>query len=117
MNNLEIFLCIIFNSLWIIPFILEIIIYPFIENLKRKNIVNRLNKEYSKTHGYKLKLLCTDCKHCIWRYHHPFSKYGNNYWLAVSKIPYYCKKFNKHLKHDGQLRCIAKLSKDAMYEE
>lgn len=112
----EFLLCIIVNAIWIVPISLELIL-SIVNDYRYKKKVRKANKEYIKIHGRRLRKLCINCSYCRCKYYHPFSSYGKNYWTMASKIPCYCRKFNKQLKNDSFLRCISELNSEAMFEQ
>ena len=112
----EILLCIIINAIWVIPISFELI-SSIIDAYKCKKKIQEANKQYNKVYGKRLRKLCVNCSYCIWKYYHPFSSYGKNYWSMLSKTPYYCNKLKKQLKSDVSLRCISEMNSDAMFED
>lgn len=99
----EIVLCIIFNAIWIIPFLLLVVISPFAEKRER----SKKEQEYLKQYGPRM--LCMDCKFCKTRLHRPF--YNSN--MMATYHPSYCSKFRIELKWDINLRCQARRPEDA----
>ncbi len=95
--------CIIFNALWIIPFLFEIVLVPIHESRKR----SKTEQEYLRKYG--LRMFCMDCKFCKTRLHRPF--YNSN--ALASYHPSYCSRFRMELKWDTNLRCQARRPEDA----
>lgn len=104
-------LCILFNAIWIVPLIHELVISPIKEAVKR----NKKNNEWVKKNGQKLAKLCLNCHYCKWFWYHPFYKYGRYGGLKI-KTPTYCRKFKKPLSYDPSIRCIGKDYEEIEYE-
>lgn len=112
MNWWQIALIIVLNLLWLVPLVYELLIVALIDNYK----INKINKEWKKTHNVSLKKKCIDCKYCITYTHHPFNKDSGRYWSFTSKLPSYCKYLKKPI-NNSQSRCQIRLASEAMWDE
>lgn len=115
----QVLLGFIVNLLWILPILglLSEALIEYKQKIEQRKFIKKANEEYRKSHPPRQRRYCIQCSYCRWKYYHPFSRYGGNYWSFVSKIPYYCKKFKTPLREDSLLTCISELDSEAMYED
>ncbi len=90
-------------------------IKTIIDNHKPNIEIKRRNQAFLKENPGLERKLCIHCSYCRWKFYHPFSRYGKHYWEFVTKQPLYCKKFGVKLENKSTLRCVSKLSENAMY--
>ena len=105
-------LAVVVNSIWVIPFLKELVYEPIRQHIES----NKEFKQWKKEHPNAIKKQCLDCKYCRWFWARTFysEKYRN---CLVVKTPKYCKKAKKHLSYNPSLRCVIKNYKYAEWEE
>lgn len=92
----QILLAISINALWIIPLVLDVIIYPLKESIEYNRIFYKWNSE----HPDLLRKRCMDCKYCkketnyIGRYPHGYPE----------RYPVYCRLLKRRVSSSSQ-RC------------
>lgn len=103
MSPLVLILCVAINALWILPVILELFIFPFMDYRKR----NQKEKELLKIEGPRLN--CINCDYCKRKLYKPFY----NSYHGAQYVPSWCRKFQIKLPWDTSCRCKAYLPEQA----
>lgn len=107
MTPWQIILCIAINAVWVIPFSLEIIIYPIRDHIREtKELKNDPNR-------HRMRIQCITCKYCksetLWS-----GRYPNGF---PHRHPVYCRLLKRPIRGGKTAICMMKRPPEAFFAD